>query len=50
MPYLGIFGLEFESYFFVIEISNPWICLIAKFCEKLKMPKFETENALFRYF
>ena len=40
--------------------QNPWICLIAKFCEETKMPKFGTKkcriwafltkNALFRYF
>ena len=26
------------------------ICLIAKFCEESKMPKFGTKNALFEYF
>ena len=26
------------------------ICLAVKFCEKMKMPKFGTQNALFGYF
>ena len=26
------------------------ICLIAKFCEKMKMPKFGTKNVLLWYF
>ena len=30
--------------------QNPWICLIAKYCEIMKMPKFGTKNALFVYF
>ena len=43
MPDLCTFGLEFEN-------KHPWICLIAKFRDKTKMPKFGTENALFGYF
>ena len=30
--------------------QHPPICLIAKLCEKMKMPKFETKNAFFDYF
>ena len=30
--------------------SKPWNCLIAKFWEKAKMPKFGSKNVLFRYF
>ena len=30
--------------------QNPWICLIAKYCEIMKMPKFGTKSALFGYF
>ena len=49
MPYLGIFGLEFE------EISSylkpaPRIFQIVKFREKTIMPKLRTENAFFGYF
>ena len=43
MPDLCTFGLEFEN-------KHPWICLIAKFRDKTKMPKFGTENTLFGYF
>ena len=37
MPYLGIFGLELERNIVIFEISNPRICLIAKFYQKSKM-------------
>ena len=30
--------------------QNPWICLIAKYCEIMKIPKFGTKNVLFGYF
>ena len=30
--------------------QNPWICLIAKYCEIMKMPKFGIKSALFGYF
>ena len=30
--------------------QNSWICLILKYREVMKMPKFETKNALFGYF
>ena len=30
--------------------QHPWICLIAKFHEKIKIPKIGTKNALFGYF
>ena len=33
-----------------ISNQNPWICLIAKYCEIMKMPTFGTKNALFWYF
>ena len=44
IPHFGIFGLEFEG------DQHPQICLIAKLCEKMKMPKFGTKNALFGHF
>ena len=50
MAYLGIFGLEFYKYYCHIWNQHPQICLIAKFCEKEKIPKFGTKNALFGYF
>ena len=51
MPYLGIFGLEFENNIVVIfEISALRFDLITKFCEKMKMSKFGAKNALFGYF
>ena len=31
-------------------IHHTGICLAVKFCEKMKMPKFGTQNALFGYF
>ena len=40
MSDLRIFRLEFENK----------ICLIAKFREKIKTPKFGTKNVLFGYF
>ena len=30
--------------------QHPQICIFAKFCEKTKMPKFGTKNALFGFF
>ena len=30
--------------------QHPQICVIAKFCQKIKMPKLWTKNALFGYF
>ena len=40
MPYLGILGVEFEN----IWNQHPRICLIGKFHEKTKTPKFGTKN------
>ena len=45
MQYFGIFGLAFENKYYHIWNQHPRICLIAKFCEKPKMPKFGTKNA-----
>ena len=39
-------GLKFKKLFSYLK-SDPWICLIAKFCIETKMPKFGTKNALF---
>ena len=50
MPYLDIFGLEFKKNYCNISNQHPQICQIAKFCEKTKMPKFGTKNALFGFF
>ena len=45
MQYFGIFGLAFENKYCHIWNQHPRICLIAKFCEKPKIPKFGTKNA-----
>ena len=47
MPHLGILGLEFEKNIVIFEISTLAFSLIAKFCEKMKMSKFEAKNNLF---
>ena len=49
MPYLGIFGLEFENDFVIFEII-PSSSSVAKFREKTRMPKFGIKNALFGIF
>ena len=49
MPYLGIFRLEFENNIVIFEISTLEF-LVAKFCEKMKMSRFGTKNALLGYF
>ena len=43
MPYLGIFGLDFEKGVVIFEI----IFLTAKFCAAMKILKLRTKNALF---
>ena len=50
MPYLVILGLKFENNIVIFEISTFEFVFSAKFCEKTKMPKFGTKNALFGYF
>ena len=50
MPYMGIFGLFFSKNYCHIWNQHLWICLNAEFREKMKMSKFGTKNALFRYF
>ena len=45
----SIFGLEFYTNYCHILNQDTGICLIAKFCGKIKMPKFGTKNA-FGYF
>ena len=40
-------GLEFENN---VWNQHPWICQLAKFLEKKKIPKSGTKNALFGYF
>ena len=50
MPYLGIFGLEFENNFVIFEINDLEIFLIAYFCAKIKILEFGTKNALFGCF
>ena len=49
MPDLGILGLEFSNTIVIFEIRTLEF-LIAKFREKMKIPKFGTKNALFGYF
>ena len=50
MPYLVVFGLEFQKKLLSYWNPHPQICLFAKFHEKTKMPKFWTKNAWFGYF
>ena len=50
MPYLGIFGQEFQKYYCHIWNQDPQICLIVKFCKKTKIPNFGTKNALLGIF
>ena len=50
MPYLGALGLEFKKSYCHVWNQYPWICLIAKYCEIMKMSKFGTKSALFGYF
>ena len=50
MPYLTIFGQDFYKNYCQIWNQHPWICLIAKYREIMKMPKFGTKSALFGYF
>ena len=50
ISYLDIFGLELKKSYFRIWNQHPWICLIAKSCEIMKMPKFGTKSVLFGYF
>ena len=38
------FGAEIWEQYSNIWSQNPRICLVKKFCEKVKMPKFGTEN------
>ena len=46
MPYLGIFGLEFEKNIVIFEISVlEFFCLVAKFGPKIKILKFEIKDA-----
>ena len=49
IPHLAIFRLEFENNIVIFKISHPQICVVAKFCEIMKMPKFGAKNALFVY-
>ena len=50
MPYLGVFGVELKKNLCEIWNHHPWICLIAKYREIMKIPKFGTKSALFGYF
>ena len=51
MPYLGIFGMEFEKVIVKINIKTLELFLKAEFCAKMKVfkykTKFRTKNALF---
>ena len=50
MPHVGIFGQEFYENYCHIRNQHLQICVIVKFCENTKIPKFWAENALFGYF
>ena len=41
---------NFKKTAVIFEISNPWIWLIAKCCERMKMPKFGTKVPYFGVF
>ena len=51
MLYLAIFGMEFEKkkHCHILN-QHPRHCLIAKFCEMIKMSKFGTNNISCGYF
>ena len=50
MPDSGIFGLEFENYILIFEISTLKFVYLQNFVKKMKMSKFWTKNVLFGYF
>ena len=50
IPYLVIFGQELFFFFCHIWHQHPQFFLNAKFCEKTKMPKFGTKDALLGVF
>ena len=50
MPDSDIFGLEFENYILIFEISTLKFVYLQNFVKKMKMSKFWTKNVLFRYF
>ena len=50
MPYLSIFRQEFWKHYCQIWNQHPWICLISKYREIIKMLKLRTKSALFGYF
>ena len=51
MPDLGIAGLElFKKNYCHIWNQYLWICLIAKYGEIIRIPKFGTKNAFYGYF
>ena len=47
MPSLGVFGVEFKKTILIFEVSA---IKFVKFCEKVKLPKFGTKNAISGYF
>ena len=59
MPYVSIFdqkyliwvilGYNVKKYYCYIWNQHPQICLTARFCKKIKIPKFGTKNPIFGY-
>ena len=47
---IWVFWVSILENFCHIWNHHLWICLLAKFCEETKMPKFGTKNDLFEYF
>ena len=47
MPHLGIFATEFKKTIAIFEVSA---IKFVKFCEKIKLTKFGTKNAISGYF
>ena len=50
MPYLDILGIKSSKNYCRIWNQHPRIRQTAKFCEKMKMPKFGTKNDWLEYF
>ena len=47
IPSLGVFGVEFKKTILIFEVSA---IKFVKFCEKIKLTKFGTKNAISGYF
>ena len=50
VPYMGMFGVEFQKTILIFEISIIKIGIFVKFTKNLKMLKFSINCALFGYY